>query len=64
MYKSVPATLAAIIALAALLAISAILSDRGQQMVRNDEPAAGSSGMARPHPPLDLAPGEPLKAPL
>ena len=32
-------------------------------MASNDLPATGASGIARPHPPLDRAPGEPLKQP-
>ena len=64
MYKSVRAIVIAIIAFAAVAAAFAIVSERaGQQMVSNDQPA-GSSGMARPHPPLDKGPGEPLKTPL
>jgi hypothetical protein len=55
-------TLAAVIVVAAAFAIFG--ENAGPQLVSNDQPAAGSSGMARPHPPLDRAPGEPLKAPL
>lgn len=32
-------------------------------LASNDPPAAGISGLARPHEPLDRAPGEPLEAP-
>jgi len=65
MSKSVRAIVVAIVAAVALAAAFAIVTDRaGQQMVRNDQPPAGSSGMARPHPPLDRAPGEALKTPL
>ena len=49
MYKSVRAIVIAIFAFAAVAAAFAIVSERaGQQMVSNDQPPAGSSGMARP----------------
>jgi hypothetical protein len=65
MYKSVRVIVIAIIAFAAMAVAFAIVSERaGQQMVSNDQSPAGSSGMARPHPPLDKGPGEPLKTPL
>jgi len=65
MYKYVRAIVAALVAIGAIAAAFAICGEEaGQQMVSNDQPAAGSSGMARPHPPLDRAPGEPLKTPL
>jgi hypothetical protein len=65
MYKYVRTIVVALVALAAVAAAVAILGEDARlQMVSNDQPAAGSSGMARPHPPLDLAPGKPLKAPL
>jgi hypothetical protein len=65
MYKYVRTIVVAIVAVGAVAAAFAIIGeDAGLRMVSNDQPAAGSSGMARPHPPLDRAPGEPLKTPL
>jgi hypothetical protein len=65
MHKYIRAIVVTLVAIAAVVAVIAILSkSAGPQMVSNDQPAAGSSGMARPHPPLDRAPGEPLKTPL
>ena len=66
MHKSVHGIIAIMLVLAAVMAAVAILSEHGgQRMVSNDQEApAGSSGIARPHPPLDRAPGEPLKTPL
>jgi hypothetical protein len=65
MYKSVHGIIAIMLVLAAVMAAVAILSERaGQRRVSNDQAPAGSSGIARPHPPLDRAPGEPLKTPL
>jgi hypothetical protein len=64
MYKSVHAIIWAMLVLAAVIAF-AISSERGDlRVVSNDQPAAGASSIARPHPPLDRAPGEPLKTPL
>lgn len=60
--RTIVFTLAAVMVVAAAFAIFG--ENAGPQLVSNDQPAAGSSGMARPHPPLDRAPGEPLKAPL
>jgi hypothetical protein len=64
MYTFFHAIVAAILALAVLAGAFALLGEHGRDMVSNDQPAAGSSGIARPHPPLDRAPGEPLRAPL
>ena len=36
----------------------------GFQVANNDPATAGASGLARPHEPLDRAPGEPLETPL
>jgi len=36
----------------------------GFQTANNDPAPAGASGLARPHEPLDRAPGEPLEVPL
>jgi hypothetical protein len=59
----VRAILAAIFVIAAIVAVVAITVERsGIQLASNDQPA-GASGMARPHPPLDRAPGEPLHKP-
>jgi hypothetical protein len=63
MYTSVHAVVAAILALAVVVGALALLSEHGRDMVSNDQPA-GSSAIARPHPPLDRAPGEALKEPL
>lgn len=60
----VRATLAAMFVIAAMTIALAIIVEPGSvRIVGNDHPA-GASGMARPHPPLDRAPGEPLKEPL
>jgi hypothetical protein len=57
--------LAAILVLAVVGMAFAITSERGGlRVMGDDQPAAGASGIARPHPPLDRAPGEPLKTPL
>jgi hypothetical protein len=65
MYKYVRTIVIALVAVGAIAAAFAIFGiEAGQQLVSNDQPAVGSSGMARPHPPLDRAPGEPLKTPL
>ncbi len=37
---------------------------RGFRVAGGDPPMAGASSLARPHQPLDRAPGEPLEAPL
>jgi hypothetical protein len=44
--------------LAAAIAICLILSQHGDPQ---PSAVAGASGMARPHPPLDRAPGQPLQ---
>jgi hypothetical protein len=64
MYRSFHAIVAALLVLAVVIGGLALLSEHGREMVSNDQPAAGSSGIARPHPPLDRAPGQPLKEPL
>jgi hypothetical protein len=56
------------VACAALLAgVMAVLviapEPAGVRVASNDPPAAGASGLARPHEPLDRAPGEPLEPP-
>jgi hypothetical protein len=62
MYQYVRTIVVALVAIGAVAAAIAILGDdAAPQMVSKDPPAAGSSGMARPHPPLDRAPGKPLK---
>jgi hypothetical protein len=59
----VRATLGAMFVIAAIVTVFAITVDRsGIQLASSDQPA-GASGMARPHPPLDRAPGEPLHKP-
>jgi hypothetical protein len=56
---------AAIFLVAVIAAACAVTAERnGIRMAGNDPPAAGSSGIARPHPPLDRAPGEALQVPL
>jgi hypothetical protein len=57
---------AAIFLVAAIAAACAVTAERnGIRIASNDPPpAAGSSGIARPHPPLDRAPGEALEVPL
>jgi hypothetical protein len=63
--NSVLAIVAAIFLMAATVtALLIVVGPDETQMAGNDQPAAGSSGIARPHPPLDRAPGEPLKSPL
>ncbi|HKO69339.1 MAG TPA: hypothetical protein VJV58_00255 [Bradyrhizobium sp.] len=65
MYKYVRTIFLTLVAVVVVAAAFAIYGENaGPQLVSNDQPAAGSSGMARPHPPLDRAPGEPLKTPL
>lgn len=57
-------TVAAALVLAGIVAAFAIAADRnGIRIASNDQAPVGSSGLARPHPPLDRAPGEPLKTP-
>ena len=63
MYRYIRTIVVALVAVVAA-AFAILGQDAGRQLVSNDQPAAGSSGMARPHPPLDRAPGEPLKTPL
>jgi hypothetical protein len=65
MYRSVHAIIAGVVLLGALITAAYVMTgDReGLRTANNEEPAAGSSGIARPHPPLDLAPGEPLNTP-
>lgn len=64
MYKSVHVIVWAMFVLAAITAF-VVSDERGElQVVSNDQPTAGASSIARPHPPLDRAPGEPLKTPL
>ena len=67
MYKYVRTIVSILVAIAGIVVAGAFAifgENAGPQLVSNDQPAAGSSGMARPHPPLDRAPGEPLKTPL
>jgi hypothetical protein len=52
---------ALLIGMIALLVITP--EPAGFHAASNDPPAAGASGLARPHEPLDRAPGEPLEAP-
>jgi hypothetical protein len=52
---------AVLIGMMALLVIAP--EPAGFQVAGNDPPAAGASGLARPHGPLDRAPGEALEAP-
>jgi hypothetical protein len=47
-----------------IVALLVAVERNGSRIASNDQPAAGASGMARPHPPLDRAPGEALKVPL
>jgi hypothetical protein len=55
----------AILLMAAVVTALVIAAKRNDILTAgNDQPVAGSSGIARPHPPLDRAPGEPLKTPL
>lgn len=64
MYKSVHVIVWAMLVLAAITAF-VVSGERGElQVVSNDRPTAGASGIARPHPPLDRAPGQPLITPL
>jgi hypothetical protein len=56
---------AVIFVMVAITAIFAITVERnGIRIASDEQSAAGSSGMARPHPPLDRAPGEALRIPL
>jgi hypothetical protein len=48
-----------------VMAIVAIANGpAGFQVANNDPATAGASGLARPHEPLDRAPGDPLDVPL
>ncbi len=50
--------------LVSVMAVVAISTGPGGFLVANNDPAtAGASGLARPHEPLDRAPGEPLEPP-
>ncbi|HEX9471427.1 MAG TPA: hypothetical protein VF957_18010 [Bradyrhizobium sp.] len=61
----VRAIAAVMLPLVAIIVAFAVAVERnGIRTASNEQPAAGSSGMARPHPPLDRAPGEALKVPL
>ncbi|WP_376973870.1 hypothetical protein [Bradyrhizobium erythrophlei] len=51
---------AAAVAVAIVAATVATLKHVDTRAVSNDVPA-GTIGLARPHPPLDRAPGEPLQ---
>jgi len=44
----------------AIMVLVVTAEPAGVQVASNDPPAAGASGLARPHRPLDRAPGEPL----
>jgi len=47
-----------------MAAVLVLTSESGSfQVASNDPRAAGVSGLARPHEPLDRAPGEPLELP-
>ena len=48
------------LAVAILAASIATLEHVNTHVVSNDAPA-GTTGLARPHPPLDRAPGEPIQ---
>lgn len=57
--------LAAILIIAAAVAAFAFTREQhSSRVVSHDQPAPGASGIARPHPPLDRAPGEPLQKPM
>jgi hypothetical protein len=54
----------AVLILGAAVAAFAITREQdNSRIVSNGQPAPGASGIARPHPPLDRAPGEPLQKP-
>ena len=56
--------LAAILILAIAIAAFVITREHdNSRIVSNSQPAPGASGIARPHPALDRAPGEPLQKP-
>ena len=56
--------LAAILILGIVIAAFVITREHdNSRIVSNGQPAPGASGIARPHPPLDRAPGEPLPKP-
>jgi hypothetical protein len=56
-------TIACAMLSAAIIAALVIATQREPPHVASSDPAvAGTSGLARPHPPLDRAPGEPLGA--
>jgi hypothetical protein len=50
--------------LAGVMAVAAITTEpAGFQLASSDPLVAGASALARPHQPLDRAPGEPLEVP-
>jgi hypothetical protein len=64
MLRSVHVIVAAFAVLVAIVVAYATMGAHNSSSFVSNEPVAGSSGIARPHPPLDRAPGEPLKTPL
>jgi len=57
-------TMACAILSAAIVAAFVVATQREPpHLTSSDPPVAGTSGLARPHPPLDRAPGEPLGGP-
>jgi hypothetical protein len=50
------------LAVVAVVASVTTLENINTRVVSNDVPA-GTTGLARPHPPLDRAPGQPIHTP-
>jgi hypothetical protein len=55
----------AIVVAAAIVTVFAVTVERNDiELASNDQSVPGFSGIARPHPPLDRAPGQALRIPL
>ncbi|MBR0692005.1 hypothetical protein [Bradyrhizobium lablabi] len=61
-YRTALILFAVIFAAAVAGAFFATLGNINTRLAGNDVPA-GTTGLARPHPPLDRAPGQPLETP-
>jgi hypothetical protein len=58
--QTVVAIFAAVVALAIVAAFATTVHHVDMRQTNNDFPP-GTTGLARPHPPLDRSPGEPVK---
>jgi hypothetical protein len=57
---STPVALFAAAVIIGLLAVTLLTFERGDTRTASNETPPGTTGLARPHPPLDRAPGQPL----